>query len=659
MSKRSKDMLKLSYDKLNLKLPDLPKVNPAPSPSKQKIRERLLDEARSDGTNLSVFSPSKIDLLSDGLSPTKKCQVWSQQVNKHYGVFGGMYSPSSCDQQEVDSPEKKAPPSTPGTPKVNTPETTPAKMPVVRRLVAYSPSAGSTSTHQSGSTRTNSPLKCSTVLELVASRRAAAKRQLAADSTVKDSVPCFAKDINENIQKPLTLLQVDSTCGRTSEGKEKGSSYQRSGSVITDSPLKQLVPKDSNKENESLKKPITSCQVVNCLVLTPSLTVDDSSCLDSTDITSLQNPSTNSEKTSKPVEGFRNLSAYQKLRMKNIAENEKCIREVIQNNPQYKAPEVLSPRFPLNDKTPRRPGNRDKRQNYSDEDVAFDKTLRSRKKSQNYSEEYEQSTLSDSDEDDQSEYEPDDDDQSEYQPDDDDQSEYQPDDDGQSAIHSDVDEQEKDKVPSANCEQDKDDNYIQQDPENPLLQITIQEPETQPRRGTVKERSERKMMWNSGKSFVRPNGEVVSAREWKPPHVCKISRKCHEHINEENGRRIFSEYWSLGDHNKRVAYVAARIEWSGIDRKRLRIEDSNREKEQNFKYFLEVNKKRIQVCRSTFLNTLSETDRFVRNVTANKAKSVSGITSDDARGRHKPTHSLQRETLEAVQKHIRAFPAYE
>ncbi|KAK3907413.1 LOW QUALITY PROTEIN: Adhesion G protein-coupled receptor A3 [Frankliniella fusca] len=112
-------------------------------------------------------------------------------------------------------------------------------------------------------------------------------------------------------------------------------------------------------------------------------------------------------------------------------------------------------------------------------------------------------------------------------------------------------------------------------------------------------------------------------------------------------------------HDKRVAYVAARLEREEVHRKRSRLDIDNRQKSFSYKYFLDIEGKRIQVCRSTLKDTLGETDRFIRTVAENKNESYSGITVDDRRGKHTPPHALcLTNKAQAVQRHIASFPAY-
>ncbi|KAE8749578.1 hypothetical protein FOCC_FOCC003566 [Frankliniella occidentalis] len=169
---------------------------------------------------------------------------------------------------------------------------------------------------------------------------------------------------------------------------------------------------------------------------------------------------------------------------------------------------------------------------------------------------------------------------------------------------------------------------------------------------------QQKELRNSGKRHTTVKGKVVAARRRKPPHECKTNY-CHKIVTPEIGDELFREYWNQSSHNKRVAYVASHVESKPVKRSRPRKHILNREKTAHNKYFLEIDGSRHQVCRKTFLGTLGETDRFVRNVVDNKSHSKSGITTDDRRGKKTPPHALSlTNKAEAINKHILSYPAY-
>lgn len=175
---------------------------------------------------------------------------------------------------------------------------------------------------------------------------------------------------------------------------------------------------------------------------------------------------------------------------------------------------------------------------------------------------------------------------------------------------------------------------------------------------STKEREESRKNRNLGLEYIDSNGNLHKARQRKPVKECK-RRKCQDIITDELGDIIFQEYWSQGSYNKRKAYVISRMEYDNVARKRKRDPDSTKSKEVSWKYFLEVRGVRHQVCKDTFLNTLDESDTFVRTCGNHKRDTVTGIVAEDKRGKHKPKHSLKEDTVQQVIQHIQSFPAYE
>lgn len=152
----------------------------------------------------------------------------------------------------------------------------------------------------------------------------------------------------------------------------------------------------------------------------------------------------------------------------------------------------------------------------------------------------------------------------------------------------------------------------------------------------------------------------MAARKQKPPHKCKRN-KCQDIISKEVGDSIFNEYWEQGSHDKRVAYIAARVETftTRTDRRRLpRDHENSHPKSVAHKFFFNIHGVSRRVCKETFLGTLGETDGFLRFAVKNKVASVSGIVKDDKRGKHKPKHTLKSSVVEEVTSHILRFPSY-
>ncbi|KAK3913053.1 Zinc finger protein jing-like protein [Frankliniella fusca] len=93
-------------------------------------------------------------------------------------------------------------------------------------------------------------------------------------------------------------------------------------------------------------------------------------------------------------------------------------------------------------------------------------------------------------------------------------------------------------------------------------------------------------------------------------------------------------------------------------RRRVRNDDSGKNRKVTFQYYLDVEGNRKRVCKSTFLGTLCISETFVRNITAKKMISPGSIIPEDGRGHHQPKHILSEEKKQAVMTHIESFPSY-
>ncbi|XP_034232769.1 uncharacterized protein LOC117640399 [Thrips palmi] len=184
------------------------------------------------------------------------------------------------------------------------------------------------------------------------------------------------------------------------------------------------------------------------------------------------------------------------------------------------------------------------------------------------------------------------------------------------------------------------------------------EPSSPPPKITKKQlRAARKAKRNSGQAYVSGEGVSVSARQRKAVHKCK-RLKCQNIITNEIGDAIFSEYWAMGSYEKRVNYICSRVQTERIQRSRKRWQASNRGKTYSNKYFFDIKGSRYQVCKSTFLDTLGETDTFVRICLKKKSETTTGIGPNERRGKQTPSHALAADVKQKVLDHIKSYPAY-
>ncbi|XP_034250507.1 uncharacterized protein LOC117650953 [Thrips palmi] len=184
------------------------------------------------------------------------------------------------------------------------------------------------------------------------------------------------------------------------------------------------------------------------------------------------------------------------------------------------------------------------------------------------------------------------------------------------------------------------------------LQTTKQKP---PRKVELKR--ERKKLRNCGKSYVRQNGKTVMERKPSEVHVCS-KLKCQDIITEEIADTLCQEFWNLADIDRERQYIASRINRCRPVRRRQRFDDSERSRNFQYKYYLDINGERHQVCKSTFLGTLCLSERMVRTVTDQVASAVSSLPVNDRRGHCAPKHKLPAATEAAIKKHIDSFPSY-
>lgn len=191
--------------------------------------------------------------------------------------------------------------------------------------------------------------------------------------------------------------------------------------------------------------------------------------------------------------------------------------------------------------------------------------------------------------------------------------------------------------------------------------VNVEAPSGPPKRrckGTREAKDKRQFLRNSGQEYVDSNGKVKQARSMKPVHTC-VRLKCQDNISEDIAKTLFQEYWDLQSYDSRLNYVTSRMEVTPVKRKRSRLpEEESHSKSTTNKYYFDVFGKRMQVCKSTFLGTLGETDGFIRNAASKKNITVSGVPPKDARGRHPPKHKLPASVEDAVRKYILSYPSY-
>ncbi|CAG5052217.1 unnamed protein product [Parnassius apollo] len=104
---------------------------------------------------------------------------------------------------------------------------------------------------------------------------------------------------------------------------------------------------------------------------------------------------------------------------------------------------------------------------------------------------------------------------------------------------------------------------------SPLSDISNNSPTTSDRRrrpsrkdkGNVRKRhykewidNKRRYLRNLGKEYISRKRKIQASRKMGPP--CRCRKKCFDKLSEEQRKKIFESFWSLGDREKQWMYVA-------------------------------------------------------------------------------------------------------
>ncbi|XP_072395672.1 uncharacterized protein [Diabrotica undecimpunctata] len=174
-------------------------------------------------------------------------------------------------------------------------------------------------------------------------------------------------------------------------------------------------------------------------------------------------------------------------------------------------------------------------------------------------------------------------------------------------------------------------------------------------------RTEIKASRNSGKSYINWKGNLVPERKIKVS--CKCRMKCSDKIKEGDREKIFLEYWNLADINRQRDYISKFVQCNNKARTRIRnnadktTEDLTSRRNFTFVYYLQVDTKKVQVCKLFFLHTLSISAQMIRTV-INKIGST-GVVREDKRGKVCKNSMLDESVKQSIRDHINCFETVE
>lgn len=156
---------------------------------------------------------------------------------------------------------------------------------------------------------------------------------------------------------------------------------------------------------------------------------------------------------------------------------------------------------------------------------------------------------------------------------------------------------------------------------------------------------------NSGQEYVGLNtGKTVAAKQVGPP--CGCPKGCFLKLGEEVVQRIFSEYWKMGDYNAQSAYIVTmvlskEVKTSGVG--------AGSRRKATLEYGVNVDSKRVVVCKKAFLSIHALSDKRV--LTVLKKLGDTGVAAGDQRGTHGHPHNKKPDDVERLaQEHIKSLP---
>jgi len=164
---------------------------------------------------------------------------------------------------------------------------------------------------------------------------------------------------------------------------------------------------------------------------------------------------------------------------------------------------------------------------------------------------------------------------------------------------------------------------------------------------------------NSGMEYMTNKGKIVLGRKCIPLSKCRAD--CKNKIDLELQDKLFTNYWSMKDYNKRVSYIYGLITSSNkkTQSKKECTPEKQKNRVKNFHYFVPKDGILISVCKICFLKIFGETAKFTRTICSKKVNSPVSHCTPDKRGRAEPHNKITPEVLKCVLDHINQLPSYE
>lgn len=162
-----------------------------------------------------------------------------------------------------------------------------------------------------------------------------------------------------------------------------------------------------------------------------------------------------------------------------------------------------------------------------------------------------------------------------------------------------------------------------------------------------------KKLKNAGESYMGCRSKKKYEKK-KITAGCKCAKKCEEKFTLSQREDIMKQYYTLGDHERQWQFIVNHTTVEKI--KRVKIDRKNN-RTQTVKYYFDLQKEKVQVCRTFFVNTLCISSQTIHTALE---KNNNGEALQDLRGQHQNRpRKMLIDTEESIVNHINLFPAVE
>lgn len=168
----------------------------------------------------------------------------------------------------------------------------------------------------------------------------------------------------------------------------------------------------------------------------------------------------------------------------------------------------------------------------------------------------------------------------------------------------------------------------------------------------------RKKAHDEGKEYISVRKKIVPAKHVTNKKDClyHCSYECQKFITEEERGKIFQQYYTLNETEKKIFLISTTKKFS-VQRHRKGKNKVNSRRKYTFCYFFNVCGQDIQVCKIFYLGTLNISQTPIYNAHLGK-DFESNTPKKNQQGKH-VKHKILDEDRNLVKMHIENFPKVE